>query len=109
MKLGLLLSMLIIFVYLVSTNHFYSVCCLSLTCARVVYPVHYIIELRQELLLQVDKMNGRVKALKRQVDEAEEEVTRMNAQKRKIQRDLDDQLELYESANREISQLKKYR
>lgn len=54
-------------------------------------------------------MNGRVKALKRQLDEAEEEVTRMNAQKRKIQRDLDDQLELYESANREISQLKKYR
>jgi len=58
---------------------------------------------------QVEKMNGRVKALKRQLDEAEEEVTRMNAQKRKIQRDLDDQVELYESANREISQLKKYR
>lgn len=54
-------------------------------------------------------MNARVKALKRQLDEAEEEVTRMNAQKRKIQRDLDDQIEQTESANREISTLKKYR
>ena len=54
-------------------------------------------------------MNARVKALKRQVDEAEEEVTRMNAQKRKIQRDLDDQIEINESASREILQLKKYR
>ena len=39
-------------------------------------------------------MNTRVKALKRQVDEAEEEVARLNSQKRKVQRDLDDQIEL---------------
>jgi len=60
-------------------------------------------------LPQVDKMNARVKALKRQVDEAEEEVTRMNAQKRKTQRDLDDQMESNEALSREIAQIKKYR
>jgi myosin protein heavy chain len=51
---------------------------------------------------------NRVKALKRQVDETEEEVTRLNAQKRKIQRELDEQMEQNETAAREISQLKKY-
>ena len=54
-------------------------------------------------------MNARVKGYKRQVDEAEEEVARLNAQKRKVQRDLDDQIEANESAAREISSLKKYR
>ena len=54
-------------------------------------------------------MNARVKALKRQVDEAEEEVTRATAQKRKLQRDLDEVMEANENATREISQLKKYR
>ena len=54
-------------------------------------------------------MNARVKALKRQVDETEEEVARLNSQKRKIQRDLDDQIEVNESAAREIASLKKYR
>lgn len=58
---------------------------------------------------QADKMMNRVKALKRQVDEAEEEITRLNAQKRKIQRDLDEQMEQNETASREINQLKKYR
>lgn len=52
---------------------------------------------------------NRVKALKRQVDEAEEEITRLNAQKRKIQRELDEQMEQNETASREINQLKKYR
>ena len=51
-------------------------------------------------------MNSRVKALKRQLDEAEEECTRINAQKRKIQRDLDEQIEAVESKDREIEQLK---
>lgn len=54
-------------------------------------------------------MNNRVKALKRQIDEAEEEITRVNAQKRKLQRDLDEQMEQNETASREISSLKKYR
>ena len=36
----------------------------------------------------MDKVNARVKALKRSVDEAEEENTRLNSSKRKIQREL---------------------
>ena len=51
-------------------------------------------------MLQVDKVNARVKSLKRQLDEAEEEITRMNAQKRKMQRNLDDQMEAYERTHR---------
>ena len=55
---------------------------------------------------QVDKANARVKALKRQLDEAEEECTRINAAKRKIQRDLDEQTEQTEVQGREIDMLK---
>ncbi len=51
-------------------------------------------------------MNSRVKALKRQLDETEEECTRINAQKRKIQRDLDEQTEQNEVLQREIEQYK---
>lgn len=54
-------------------------------------------------------MNNRVKALKRQLDEAEEEVTRVNGQKRKLQRDLDELMETNESISRELSTLRKYR
>lgn len=54
-------------------------------------------------------MNNRLKSLKRQLDEAEEEITRLNSQKRKLQRDLDEQTEQYEAANREVSKLKTYR
>ena len=55
---------------------------------------------------QVDKVNSRVKALKRQLDEAEEECTRINAQKRKIQRELDETTESNEMLTREVDQLK---
>lgn len=51
-------------------------------------------------------MNARVKALKRQLDEAEEECTRINSQKRKVQRDLDEQAESNEVLQRENDQLK---
>lgn len=51
-------------------------------------------------------MNARVKALKRQLDEAEEEISREKAQKRKAQRELEDMLESHESMSREISNLK---
>lgn len=51
-------------------------------------------------------MNGRVKALKRNLDEAEEECTRLNAQRRKVQRDLDEQSETNEVLSREVSSLK---
>lgn len=60
-------------------------------------------------LIQLEKMNSRVKALKRQVDEAEEESARINAQKRKLQRELDDQMEQNDVLVRETSQLRKYR
>nr|XP_018669541.1 myosin-10 isoform X2 [Ciona intestinalis] len=55
---------------------------------------------------QVDKVSSRVKALKRQLDDAEEEVSRANAAKRKIQRDLDDTTEQNETLHREVSQLR---
>ena len=51
-------------------------------------------------------MNARVKALKRQLDEAEEECTRINSQKRKVQRDLDEQVEQTEVLQRENESLK---
>jgi len=50
---------------------------------------------------QGDKVGARVKALKRQLDEAEEECTRINATKRKIQRDLDELTETNDSLQRE--------
>ncbi len=51
-------------------------------------------------------MNSRVKALKRQLDEAEEEISRERAQKRKTQRELEDTLQDNESKEREITNLK---
>lgn len=55
---------------------------------------------------QVEKANQRVKGLKRQLDEAEEEISREKAQKRKAQRECEDMLEAHESMSREISTLK---
>lgn len=52
-------------------------------------------------------MNVRVKVLKRQLDEAEEENSREKIQKRKVQRDLEDQLESNELLQRENNNLKK--
>lgn len=54
----------------------------------------------------MEKTNARVKHLKRQLDEAEEECTRLTAQKRKTQRDLDEQLEHNEVLRRELEQMK---
>ena len=51
-------------------------------------------------------MNSKVRALKRQVDEAEEEVTRINIQKRKVQRDLEEQSEQTDVLQREVDSLK---
>jgi myosin protein heavy chain len=45
-------------------------------------------------------------ALKRQLDEAEEEVSREKAQRRKAQRDFEDALESQESISRELTTLK---
>nr|CAD7265916.1 unnamed protein product [Timema shepardi] len=52
------------------------------------------------------QVNGRVKGLKRQLDEAEEEISREKAQKRKAQREMEDMLESQETMTREISNLK---
>ena len=58
------------------------------------------------LFPQVDKVNARVKALKRQLDEAEEECTRINAQRRKTQREVDELTEQNEMMQRENDSLK---
>ena len=54
----------------------------------------------------MEKVNTRVKTLKRSVDEAEEENTRLNAAKRKIQRELDDYIEANEELTREVQSLR---
>ena len=54
----------------------------------------------------MDKANARVKQLKRQLEESEEEVARINASKRKLQRDLDEQTEAFETAQRDADQLR---
>ena len=54
----------------------------------------------------MDKGNGRLKALKRQLEESEEECSRANAAKRRVQRELDEQVEANESLQRELNQLR---
>lgn len=48
----------------------------------------------------------RVKGLKRQLDEAEEEISREKAQKRKAQREMEDMVESHEAVSRELTNLK---
>lgn len=57
-------------------------------------------------VLQVDKINSRIKQLKRQLDDAEEECTRMTALKRKVQRDLDEAVEQNDVLHRDNEQLR---
>ncbi len=47
-----------------------------------------------------------MKQLKRQLEEAEEEATRANASRRKLQRELDDATEASEGLSREVNTLK---
>lgn len=47
-----------------------------------------------------------MKALKRNLDELEEEVQKEKAQKRKAQRECEDMIETQEALNREINSLK---
>ena len=51
-------------------------------------------------------MNNRLKALKRTLDETEEETSREKAQRRKIQRELEDLIAENEAKEREIINLK---
>ncbi|XP_008304665.1 myosin-9-like isoform X1 [Stegastes partitus] len=55
---------------------------------------------------QVDKLNSRLKQLKRQLEEAEEEAQRANANRRKLQRELEDATESADVMNREVTTLK---
>ncbi|PWA32645.1 hypothetical protein CCH79_00012513 [Gambusia affinis] len=54
----------------------------------------------------MDKTNSRMRQLKRQLEETEEELTRANVFRRKLQRDLDDATESADLMNREVSTLK---
>lgn len=51
-------------------------------------------------------MNARIKVLKRQLDEAEEETSREKQQKRKAQRELEDLLASQENLTHELNSLK---
>ncbi|NXP20920.1 CGNL1 protein, partial [Scytalopus superciliaris] len=79
----------------------------------------------KELMLQVDdehlsltdqkdQLSLRLKAMKRQVEEAEEEIDRLESAKKKLQRELEEQLDINEqlqgqlnTAKKELSRLKK--
>ena len=56
----------------------------------------------RDLFFKVEKLNSRLRAAKRSADEAEEETTRVNGLKRKLQRDLDEANEQIEALQREL-------
>jgi cell division protein FtsB len=58
------------------------------------------------LLFFYSQVNSRIKGLKRQLDETEEEVSREKAARRKTQRELEDLIADNESKEREITNLK---
>jgi myosin heavy chain 9/10/11/14 len=51
-------------------------------------------------------LNNRNKILKRNFDEAEEEIQKEKTQKRKAQREMEDMMEAHEALNREVNLLK---
>lgn len=51
-------------------------------------------------------MNIKMRQLKRQLEETEEELTQANASRRKLQRELDDAAETASVMNREVNTLK---
>lgn len=55
---------------------------------------------------QAEKSNTRMKQLKRQLEESEEESQRATAARRKLQRELDEATETIDGMNREVSSLK---
>ncbi|OXB71084.1 UNVERIFIED_CONTAM: hypothetical protein H355_010464 [Colinus virginianus] len=62
---------------------------------------------RQHVNDQKDQLSLRVKALKRQVDEAEEEIERLEAARKKAQRELEEQHELNEQLQGRVKALEK--
>ncbi|KAJ8343536.1 hypothetical protein SKAU_G00308650 [Synaphobranchus kaupii] len=55
---------------------------------------------------QKDQLNLRLKAVKRQMDEAEEEIDRLEHGKKKLQRDLDEQLEVNDQLQGQLKSLR---
>lgn len=55
---------------------------------------------------QLEKAQGAKKASQRELTEMEEEVSRLNAQRRRLQREFDEVTENLEASQREISSLK---
>ncbi|XP_060770594.1 cingulin-like protein 1 isoform X3 [Neoarius graeffei] len=55
---------------------------------------------------QMDQLTLRLKVLKRQLDESEEEIERLENSKKKLQRELDEQQEINEQLHSQISALK---
>lgn len=55
---------------------------------------------------QAEKSNTRMKQLKRQLEESEEESQRATAARRKLQRELDEATETIDGMNREVNSLK---
>ncbi|NXX10789.1 CING protein, partial [Podargus strigoides] len=62
---------------------------------------------RQHVNDQKDQLSLRVKALKRQVDEAEEEIERLEGARKKAQRELEEQQELNEQLQNRVKALEK--
>lgn len=62
---------------------------------------------RQHVNDQKDQLSLRVKALKRQVDEAEEEIERLDGLRKKAQRELEEQHEVNEQLQTRIKSLEK--
>jgi myosin protein heavy chain len=56
--------------------------------------------------LQADKANNKSKALRRQVEEVEEEISRERTKSRKLQRELDDLTEAIDTLTRDNQQLR---
>ena len=54
----------------------------------------------------MEKANSRMKTLKRQIDQNFDEMSAANAAKRKLQRELDEQIETNDSLQRENNTLK---
>ncbi|KAF6078724.1 myosin heavy chain 14 [Phyllostomus discolor] len=73
---------------------------------EVVLQVEEERRMADQLRDQMEKGNLRVKQLKRQVQEAEEEASRAQADRRRLQRELDDVTETAESLNREVTTLR---
>lgn len=62
--------------------------------------------LNKDFSTQEEKANIKMRQLKRQLEEAEEELTQANAKCRKLQRELDDAAESAALTSREVNTLK---